>query len=767
MRTLLAVLLLVISTGPTFAAPATRPVTADDVYKQEVAKWDANQKRYVPDPSSIAPNICEEAQAGLPMENGRLLIPRGADGKALRDGQGYAAQYFVAAPKPGSITGQVVDENNQPVPRATISGDLEFNVGQNLNGSYTFHPVLADESGRFTVARVPIGMYTMRARAIGHMTREISGVTVTAQALKATITLTAHTAIPLRGTVLNPAGAPMAGVRVQVSAYSSGPQRYRWGGFSAGLSDTTNAEGKFSIVVEEEGAYNINVEPKSGAADDIAYDLPLGKDNVIRLQPGGTITGRLVAGDDHKPLAHVKVRASVEDRRSYSYLRERLVDTDEQGRFTFPDLALEKRWEYGPVHTSPRTWSIGCRGFSKNVDPKENESIDIGDLAVSTFSNWTLSGHVTDAAGHPVRQFKLYTTPVGDGHYSPTWRYVRARDIESKDGRFSVYLDSPGSDIYVRVEATGFLPFTSAPIVAKSETIDLPIQLEVERPIAGVVLDDAGAAVAGAEVAMFDRSNLVNFRNGHLNHNEDSAIVKTDEAGHFSLRSQGNAVILFAMNDVGYVRADGVTAGKVITLKLRKWARVEGTVQFGHTPAVGAAVTVYSEDYRQQMSGTSPQIIFMYEAKSDAKGHFVFDRVMPAKGFIAREVPMTKGEMSSISYSNTQEIVTQSGQTLSVAIGGKGRPVVGKLAPAVPLDQIDFIYAESGSGDEVHGQHLAPTVNADGTFRFEDVPPGAYTLMIDKGPINQSTRIEKTFTVPDGPDAISDVPFEIGNIDTK
>src|SRR5512135_492222 len=84
----------------------------------------------------------------------------------------------VLADTKGKLTGRVVDQINQPVPGANVV----------LVGTTT--GAVADPSGTFTVLNVPVGVYEVRAGAVGYQTRLVKGVTISAgQTTTLTITM--------------------------------------------------------------------------------------------------------------------------------------------------------------------------------------------------------------------------------------------------------------------------------------------------------------------------------------------------------------------------------------------------------------------------------------------------------------------------------------------------------------------------------------------------------------------------------------------------
>ena len=127
------------------------------------------------------------------------------------------------------------------------------------------------------------------------------------------------------------------------------------------------------------------------------------------------------------------------------------------------------------------------------------------------------------------------------------------------------------------------------------------------------------------------------------------------------------------------------------------------------------------------------------------------------------------------------------GQAVEVRIGGKGRPVVGRVALQAPPGVARRLAAEP-PGDDREAARLQPapgtprpgdphaydrfaaSLDKDGRFRIEDVPPGRYelTVTIDAppsaerpGPTQELGQVKVPVDVPEGD---ADAPVDLGEI---
>ncbi len=172
------------------------------------------------------------------------------------------------------------------------------------------------------------------------------------------------------------------------------------------------------------------------------------------------------------------------------------------------------------------------------------------------------------------------------------------------------------------------------------------------------------------------------------------------------------------------------------------------------------------------------------EAKTDASGRFVFERVLPGSVSVARSIRIepSPGIFSKPSYPATSVDVT-SVVTARVKLGGRGRPVIGKVtAPAEFAGRIKWIHSENTMYPQPGGPGGGPTMprwqsypvvlDQDGAFRVEDVKAGTYEVLFRvKDPSRAPSSGESTLatarravTVPAMPGGRSDEPFDLGSV---
>jgi len=272
------------------------------------------------------------------------------------------------------------------------------------------------------------------------------------------------------------------------------------------------------------------------------------------------------------------------------------------------------------------------------------------------------------------------------------------------------------------------------------------------------------------------------------------AVARTGADGRFSfpLAPENRAVIV--VHEKGYGQITVTELVKRHELTLQPWARVEGTLREGSRPLAGEWIYLSRTHFGSKIERETFRTQHDARTKTDADGHYIFPRVAPGDLWISWR-----------NYWNqTRYFDIQSGQTNVADIGGRGRPVTGRVILADSNAQVrfhgnvwpntphqmrrppnwselsakeqDLLTAawEKSPDAKLYNQEKCTTdfrPAADGSFIVPDIPAGDYSIVITYKFSDPPTspiigRGDISFTVPEMPGGRSDEPLDVGVIKT-
>jgi hypothetical protein len=279
----------------------------------------------------------------------------------------------------------------------------------------------------------------------------------------------------------------------------------------------------------------------------------------------------------------------------------------------------------------------------------------------------------------------------------------------------------------------------------------------------------------------------------------------TDAEGHFTISDAEPSATLIVRSEAGFARV-ALTASPP-DIKVSPWGRIEGMLQTAGKPLPDQVVILTNEpnDADPEMA----LLINQTETRTDAAGHFAFEKVAPGPIWLRRT-----GHPPYPEWTHTAFVNVKSAETARVQIGGTGRAVIGRLAPppkarepipwlrdrahtyvafvrhqfdnAMPrpndwqtmtIDQQQRYAKQWEQTDQGREYRRVPilthfTPRPDGTFRIDDLPPGQYTIEAHCSEIIQGTgwgeslcQVKHTFTLPE-PAVPTDnaSPLELGPV---
>ncbi len=523
----------------------------------------------------------------------------------------------------------------------------------------------------------------------------------------------------VEGRVLDARGKPISGANVSAgSVLASGPNA------------KTDSGGEFILEDCPPGASLVTVRAE-GFAPDLREIHPEDQPALeFRLGPGHTLRGKIV--DRHgKPVPGATVAAGTwRDQRSLDFR----TDSRQDGRF---------EWRGAPGDVV--LYDFFKRGFMSRraaaLSPAEAEHV------ITLDPELIISGRVTDAAtGRPVPAFRVIRGLLLANNPGVNW--LPGNGAEFTDGHYRVKHDEPYAGYAVRVVAAGYILAESR--IFKPGEVDPSFDFTLTRPapsnvLTGVVLRPDGKPAAGAEVALATPDHPLVFEGGQFRfyHGNGMSFAMTGPDGRFSFVAPGGPYLLAATSDDGYAEATRDVFAKSGALTLMPWGKIRGEARIGRKLAADQIISLISRNrnfWPGRMHG-----LYDIETHTDARGRFVFDRVIPGPYEVARVVVTEIGNGTSQHMGCWQEpLDVAPGDIVLARIGGKGRPVIGRIKlPDSKVALVDWrrnrpaTLSKSRSGDLVRPgaaqdphwlDRFAASLDKDGRFRIDDVPPGHYKL---------------------------------------
>ncbi len=661
---------------------------------------------------------------------------------------------------PGAPIGGVIkDEAGAPVARARITVTAPPNESEASNYGFTLAETTTDAQGRWRFDDGPADLRGVRFQvqashylnSSDQASRKLDSVTVL------------HRGYTVRGRVLDAQGRPIAGASVRGGSM----------GYDRGESKT-DVRGEFVLENFAPGASEVTVRA-AGFAPDLravhAEDQPTLE---FRLGPGHTLRGKVVDRDGH-PVAGMTIAADTW--RGHRSLDIRF-DAGPDGRFEIHDAPGDE-----VLYSAFKDGYMSRRNVPMTTDGKES-ILTVDPVLV-------ISGKVNDAeTGRPLPKFRVVRGLVFQNSPKVAWMPQDASEFTG--GSYSIRHSEPYAGYAVRVEAPGYKPAESR-VVRPGEanpTFDFAMTRAAAADLlTGLVYRPDGRPAADVEVALATPEHPLIFENEQFRFGRGNGMsfARTDPVGRFTFERPAGAYLLAAAGDDGYAEARPEELARSGRLTLKPWGKVKGRARIGRNPAADQPIAFQLRDACPAGPG-GVNTFYQISTRTDADGNFVFDRVIPGVAEVSRIVVTEFGNGMSQHMGCWQEPVNIApGQTVLVHIGGRGRPVVGRIVvqPAPGVRPVDWRQNRPATIEKVQGfnplgglfgpdlhrfDRFASPLDKDGRFRIDDVPPGRYelTVTIDV-PMNPNRpamgrelgQVKAPVNVPNGSD---DVPVDLGEI---
>ena len=661
----------------------------------------------------------------------------GADGKALikpvRSGwagvevsaSGYApTSSFTSIGSPGStghltvtlkkgvaVSGRVLDDQTgAPIAAAHVIPTTEgsmWGIGE------ASEPVITNDKGEFSVI-VAAGSHRLKVSDGEHAPTQSAPVTVRDAAITG-VEVRMKGGGAVVGRVDDREGKPVAFATVRLG----GARANMWE--RGQRTATTDRAGVFELHGLVRGKFSARAESDTAASKIVDVDLTTDatrRDVVLVLEVSGTISGTVV-DETGVPVPEVSVNAMPDvfggakaDSIALSGMSN--ATTDGSGNFRI----------HGLPDGAYRVWAsrTGGNNFRGGFDDK-GVTASTGDKGVKIVMS--APGIVTGKLSLDGKPPTSATVQIGPGQL-PT---------QVENGTFTVK-DVPAGTLDAIFHGPEFAELIKHDIkVEPGKTTDLgTIDVSRGRVVTGKVVDAAGTGVAGARVRLgqmlFSMQGLDDDTMGDM---RGMRSTTTDQDGSFTMSGVGKKAAYVAAEQAerGQSTAlqlpEGTDDPPTITLQLRGWGSITGTVTFKGQPVPSASVTETTKNGGAQMAMTQTDVDGNFSMLKVAEGTHVLS-VMQQKGF----------GMSMKSTSATAQVTA--GQPTRVAIEIPAGTITLSIKVA-PLPNAAFSMAQvfliNGLTNATSAKQLEEGMFGGGmvgmkpwfagTVDFEELMPGDYT----------------------------------------
>jgi thiol-disulfide isomerase/thioredoxin len=624
------------------------------------------------------------------------------------------------------LQGRVVDAENKPVAGAVVSirGVTRSQSTQFGGNDDVDQVAVSDGDGNFLItSRKPFDAAGVdvesRGFAKGIFQNLASGGEVHTLKLTAGATL--------MGRVVQN-GKPLVGVEMNVSGANRESSV-----FVGDFSIATDADGKFLFAnlpprteyilcgtMDSLGARGC-ISGKSIHAGDDGETSDVGD---VEVQPAFVLAGQIRLTDGKSLPAHEHVQLSRE-----SPWDSAQMETDEAGRFKFigaPPEQVSVTARVPGYRLSSRNGSLDRFNSFQLIGRMVTNKTDLvlefepGKNLERENEDWETANalrqeplHGAEGGGTPPPDAIKITGTVVDADtqkplpaftvtegrknpYNEQINWLLSRESAQSNGTFTVYFSRrPQLPPAISVAADGYVPQNSG-LVTTSET-NLTFVLKKGTGPSGVVLFPNGQLATNITVYLADAN-----RNGvYVGEGEKMVVreniypgtrkTKTDGAGHFSFPALSDAYAILVVDTNGFVE---VRVGDLETnaeVRLRQYARVEGRLMIGTHPGSNETVNldrayIPYADYPRDF----PPLNLYLNTRTDAEGKFVFERVPPIVVSLNHQPKVRDSSTGTIPQSQTTGLTLVPGETRHVTLGGKGRPVIGRLVVIGYDGQINY-----------------------------------------------------------------------------
>jgi protocatechuate 3,4-dioxygenase beta subunit len=608
------------------------------------------------------------------------------------------------------VTGRVLDASGAPVagalvgaaehPQATDQMFIEFPGMERIERPTT------DGEGKFAL-RVGKGTWFFAFKAAGYVVKVTEGKSVESSMSIGDVTLDEGGEIA--GRVVRVSGMPVEGAGVGIRDPGI---RY--------FHVVTDEEGRFTFRDLPRRTFDVTVYKADGSRATKAVEVP-SSDVLIELPDAITLRGRVVDAETSKPISDFMLGVTT---------------SQPGGAGKSPYHAEDGSFEVEAVPVDGLALAVSAAGYAESkklvdlVEGEEPEPVEIG-LARGI----RVHGTVKDESGRPLEGVSVgYDKHIVMGRTgSMTMR--ESQVTTDANGTFSFDSVSPGKAQF-GFSKQGYLR-TDRTIEATGREQRLDVEMSTGVALRGIVVDESGAPVAGA-----------NVRGTTSGASRVGAGMRTVADGRFTLEPLEPGRVTVYAGATGYadtVMRDVETASTPeLRIVMERGATVEGRV----SGIEGSAMQEVALEIGDEQ----------YERRVNPAGEFRIEGVRPGRIVVAAYTRVGQGYRSA----RPLEIDLAVGETARVEIefveGNVVRGVV--TLGEMPLAGASIRFRPK---DTYAGGYVSTRADADGRYEAVGLVDGDYRVTVSEP---GSNRWFETGYQVRGP-AEFDIHFDEGKIEGR
>lgn len=478
-----------------------------------------------------------------------------------------------------SLSGFVTDSFNHPIAGATVY------ASGNKSGSDT---VTTDSTGRFHIAGLSDGTYTLDVSANGYMSDRDTTVTISLGQDQEGMTIKLAPAAIISGKVTATGGTSLK--NASIMAYETATHY--------GYGQSIMEDGRYSLGMLPEGTYDLTVEADGYLKETIpGIHAVIGQENAnvnFSLQPSAIISGT-VTDEQGQPLQGI-----------------RILVKEPQNQMEMSDSYTDSSGNFSVSKMPSGTYLVETWSEDYFPDQKQNVNVAVGTpvtgLNFSLVKGGIITGAVTDGSGNPVEGVQVSANSEQGFFYKGATTNSQGKYALRglMDGTYRI---STWKDGYPSYEKNGIV------VDNRGTTAGINFVLSNGGRITGAITDVYGKPLSDVEVDIFqDHSTTMKST---LTDSRGEYGIDGIPSGTYKVRVTKNKFIEQTLSGIDIVAGE---TKPYVNFQMQMGGTVSGVVRDPSGTPLKAKLLI--SDGIQWNTATS----------TDTEGHFQFDG-LPAGGY--------------------------------------------------------------------------------------------------------------------------------------